>query len=230
MDSRFLLGAVLVVGFAVVLARGRGPGAALSGEVQLSEWVPDFIAPAEADEEPPQGPSIWEQAVNAMDPTTYFPTNVPDDVAAQNLRATLDTIRWCEGTLNDMGYRTMFGYRYFDSFADHPRQYWPYTNQAGQLVRSSAAGAYQIIVATWDKLRARLGLPDFSPASQDAAAIELIRECGALEDAKAGRIEAVARKCRGVWASLPGSNVSQPTRSIEQVIAAFNTNGGTAVA
>ena len=53
-------------------------------------------------------------------------------------------------------------------------------------------------------LQKQLALPDFSPASQDRLAIQLIRERGALEDLQQGRIERAISRCRNIWASLPG--------------------------
>ncbi|OTD25460.1 protein lysB [Escherichia coli] len=41
----------------------------------------------------------------------------------------------------------------------------------------------------WPHYRKQLALPDFSPLSQDRLAIQLIRERGALDDIRAGRIE-----------------------------------------
>lgn len=219
-----LVALVLTAAHAAARATAR-PAPDATDTAPYGVW-PSFSLPGAA-EEPDQLPGFIDSVLVNVNPTTYIPANVDADQAAKNLRATLDAIAWCEGTLNDMGYRTMFGYRYFDSFADHPRQYFEFRNQAGQLLYTSAAGRYQIIIKTWDALRDRLGLPDFSPASQDAAAVELIRERGALQDAYAGRMEAVADKCRATWASLPGSNVAQPTRTMSQVIAAYQNAGGT---
>ena len=72
----------------------------------------------------------------------------------------------------------------------------------------------------------RLGLPDFSPAAQDQAAIELIRSRGALEDVKAGRIVAAIDKCRNEWASLPGNYAKQGQRSVQTLVAWYQNNGG----
>ncbi len=176
--------------------------------------------------EPDQETGFIDDVWVTFDPSTYMVGNVDTDTAESNLRAFLDMISFAEGTLGQDGYRTMFGYRYFTSYADHPRQYFSYTNQAGQTIRTSAAGRYQIIVKTWDSLKSRLGLVDFSPASQDAAAIELIRERGALNDVRAGRIESAVNKVAPVWASLPGANVAQPMRTLSAVISAYQSAGG----
>jgi lysozyme len=173
----------------------------------------------------------------------YFSENLPmtatpdPDVAESNMRAFLWMIRTAEGTAGANGYRTMFGGRLFDSYADHPRQAKQFTNGAGQKLWTSAAGAYQFMaispipggstrVNTWDRLQSRLGLSDFSPESQDAAAVELIREAGALGDVRAGRFDEAVTKVRNIWASLPGAGYAQPEKSLESLRLAFLNAGG----
>jgi lysozyme len=81
-------------------------------------------------------------------------------------------------------------------------------------------------VDTWDRMRAKLGLPDFSPASQDAAAVGLIDDAGALNDVKAGRFETAIAKVRRIWASLPGAGYAQSERSMDMLRAAYQSAGG----
>jgi len=145
--------------------------------------------------------------------------------ATNNRAAFLMMIRTAEGTAGADGYRTMFGGGLFDSFADHPRRVVT-AMSGGRPISSSAAGAYQFLRRTWDKLAARLGLPDFSPASQDAAAIELIREAGALGDVDAGRFALAVRKVRKIWASMPGAGYGQPEVALERLQAAYQAAGG----
>ena len=96
----------------------------------------------------------------------------------------------------------------------------------GPGCKSTAAGAYQIIRPTWIRVRDRLGLVNFDELSQDAAAIELIRQRGALEDVKAGRFGDAVRKCRQEWASLPGNSARQGQRSFDTLAAWFAGAGG----
>lgn len=155
----------------------------------------------------------------------------------RNLTAFLMLIRWCEGTDGPQGYNTIFGYKYFSSFADHPR-----INNQG----STAAGAYQFLAGTWDECRLILGLKDFSPASQDKAAIYLIdKKRKALNDVKEGRLSDAIQKCALEWASMPvvhtvtdrkgkvhpaGSSYygGQPSRTLAQIRQKFAEFGGTA--
>lgn len=138
-----------------------------------------------------------------------------------NLRAFLDVIRAGEGTSDADGYRRHYGGRLFDGYADHPRE----AIRAGQWI-STAAGAFQFLSRTWDDAAKALALADFSPASQDLAAVFLIRRRGALADAMAGRLDAAIAKCAREWASLPGSPYGQPTRTREQAHATYAAAGG----
>lgn len=148
------------------------------------------------------------------------------DVSARNERAFLDMIAYAEGTGGPDGYRMMFGGGLFDSFSDHPRIYHQFTDRAGRELVTSAAGRYQFLARTWDKLQRTLDLPDFGPASQDSAALELIRGAGALRDVQAGRIEVAIRKVAPIWASLPGAGYAQPERSMSSLLAAYAAYGG----
>lgn len=172
-----------------------------------------------------QLPSIFESAIVNATPSTYMaPDNTPSQQQA-NLRAFLDMIAFAEGTSGPNGYRTMFGGGLFESFADHPNQLIT-RKLGGRPITSTAAGRYQFLRRTWVALQARLNLPDFGPASQDAAAIELIRERGALNDVYAGRLATAVNKVRKIWASLPGAGYEQPEKSLNALAGAYVQAGG----
>lgn len=212
---KWLMAAVAVAAVAALLARQS----------------PAFLIEAEPEVE--QGATWWDDMVTTIDPSSYPEAAVTGATAGGNIAAFLSMLRYAEGTAGPEGYRTLFGGSLFDSFDDHPRQAVRY----GQLW-TTAAGAYQLMavsplpgggttrVNTWDRIRAKLQLPDFSPASQDAAAIELIRERGALGDVMAGRLATAVRKCAPVWASLPGAGYNQPERQYASLAAAFASAGG----
>src|SRR5437016_727294 len=97
-----------------------------------------------------------------------------------NLTAFLAMIRACEGTASRDGYQALFGYRpgnskTFQSFSWHPNVRSQFTQTDGTINYTTAAGAYQILHGTWLDVSLVLGLTDFGPTSQDAAAVELIR-------------------------------------------------------
>lgn len=145
----------------------------------------------------------------------------------RNVRAMLATIRHAEGTSGENGYRMLFGGDLFDSFLDHPRQVVARMSR-GRVLKSSAAGAYQILARTWDSLRP-LGLPDFSARSQDLAAVELIRRRGALEAVQAGRFAQAVDLIRREWASMPGAGYDQPEKALTELRAVYLNRGGTLV-
>lgn len=109
-------------------------------------------------------------------------------------KAILDLIGWAEGA----NYNTMYGGGTFTSYKDHPDKV---ISASG--IASSAAGRYQFLTPTWDGARKALNLPDFSPTSQDKAAIYLIQGRSALADVDSGNIDAFLDKCSYEWASLP---------------------------
>lgn len=159
-------------------------------------------------------------------------TSVAALVAASrepNVRAMLDAISACEGTEGPNGYRMHFGKSLFDSFGGHPRKVITATMK-GQVLRSSAAGRYQIMQRTWDDLQQRWAFPDFSPQSQDAAAVALILRRGALEAVRAGEVAKACDLLKLEWASLPGSTYGQPTKALAFVRAKFLLAGGSLAA
>lgn len=140
-----------------------------------------------------------------------------------NVRAFLMLIRTGEGTADGAGYTRLFGGGSFAGYTDHPRIT---VSRSGYT--STAAGAYQILARTWDDLKSTNDLPDFSPASQDKAALILIRRRGALADVKAGRWDAAIRKTNKEWASLPGSPYGQPTLTMSRAKEVLLAYGGLA--
>lgn len=148
--------------------------------------------------------------------------SIPADTPGRNLRAFLLMIQFAEGTIGSQAYSMLYGGSFFSGFNQHPNRAisrWGIT--------STAAGAYQFLYKTWSYLQQKLNLPDFSPKSQDLAAIELIREKAALVDVYAGRIFEAISKCRKVWASFPGAGYGQTEKSRTILLQAYLKNGGT---
>ncbi|WP_373986994.1 glycoside hydrolase family 104 protein [Duganella sp. BuS-21] len=153
-----------------------------------------------------------------------------------NQVAFLMALRMGEGTQGQDGYRTLFGGGLFDSFDTHPALAgWrglPLSDALcagaglGPGCVSTAAGAFQFTKPTWVRIASKLRLPDFSPACQDAAAWELIREKGADVDVLAGRTAAAIAKVRKIWASLPGAGYGQHEVAIASFNKVFTQAGG----
>jgi muramidase (phage lysozyme) len=72
-------------------------------------------------------------------------------------------------------YNALYGFGRFTEFATFP-QWAGVALQNGSMTH--AAGAYQFEPATWAGAQAATGVPDFSPASQDVAALWLLRTYG----------------------------------------------------
>lgn len=183
--------------------------------------------------------TLLDRLENAFNVINESEAEVPPDTAATNIAAFLKVLQHAEGTAGRGDpYRVCFGYGHtVQNLADHPAITGEWLGETlpdgmcaaagfGPGCKSTAAGAYQIIKPTWRGLRDALGLADFGPASQDAAAVELIRKRGALEDVKAGRFADAVHKCRNEWASLPGNYAGQGQRSIETLQAWYANAGG----
>lgn len=181
-------------------------------------------------------PDLIDYGQQALDQgSTYFYAD--DDMTAQtNLDAFLQAIRYGEGTSAANGYSIKVGGGTFDGFAQHPAllgwRGWQMPLAMAQAAGfpngavSTAAGAYQINRPTWKRISAKLNLADFTPASQDAAAIELIREKGALGDINAGRIAQAVAKVAKIWASLPGAGYGQNEVGMNTFFNHYNNAGG----
>lgn len=143
-----------------------------------------------------------------------------------NVRTFLDLIAKTEGVKH--GYNTLFGNKKFESFADHPRQSFTFTQTDGKKNKTTAAGRYQFLKGTWDDVAKKLGLSDFSPANQDIAAIELMRQNGSLKAALAGDYATAVSRAGSTWASLPSSPYAQPKKSaafVTKALAQLGTGG-----
>lgn len=187
-------------------------------------------------------PDVIDYGQQALAYGTEIFDEVDNVTAQQNELAFLAALRAGEGTAGgDYGYRMLYGSSQggsslFDSFADHPALLgWPGVPLPDAMCAaagfdpgcvSTAAGAYQINRPTWKRLKPRLGLSDFSPASQDACALELISEKGALADVRAGRVADAVGKVRKVWASLPGAGYGQGEVALAAFTNRFTQAGG----
>lgn len=177
-------------------------------------------------------PPLTPEQSNVLEPSPY------------NLSAFLYMIRSCEhvyprdvqGGDNALAYTTFYGGERFSDLSDHP----VITGELEPIKLSdamcraaglgpgcvtSAAGAYQLIKPTWERLKKAKGamqpLWDFSPASQDEAAVRLLDEIGATKLIQAGRIEDAIKVASKVWASLPGSTAQQNPKKLQYALDRF---------
>ena len=89
--------------------------------------------------------------------------------------------------------------------------------QVAPGLRSSAAGRYQFLNTTWRGL----GMKDFSPRSQDLAAIKLMQRRGMIAPLLRGDFNGAIHKGAPEWASLPtasgGSYYGQGAKSLSSL-------------
>ena len=177
---------------------------------------------------------LWGMTTAAIEDSTVTRALTADS-SADNLQAFLSMISTSEGTDQRADpYAVCYGYKHtITDFSDHPAVTGEWRgeslaslgpNYANKV--STAAGRYQIIKPTWLVCKKALGLPDFSPASQDKAAAYLIKGRRALDDIQAGQVESAIAKCAAEWASLPGAGYAQPERKVAFLVAAYSSAGG----
>ena len=132
------------------------------------------------------------------------------------ITAFLSLIAFSEGTIGglDNGYGVIVtgidGPHSFTDYSDHPfADGRPpiVVNHSG--LTSTASGRYQLLLRWWEPYKKELSLPDFSPASQDAVAIQQMRERGAVGYILAGNIQQAIQDCSNIWASFPGNDYGQ---------------------
>ena len=111
-------------------------------------------------------------------------------------------------------YNVAFGNKTFNSYSQHPNISTRFQtlekdgNGNYKTDVSTAAGAYQILKPTWDAVAKKYGLKDFSPDSQDRAALYLALEKPGMYDAiKAGDVRKMVGLVNNIWTSLPDSTV-----------------------
>lgn len=155
-----------------------------------------------------------------------------------SIQAFLDLIAWSEGTsrstlTQNNGYDVIVtginGPSIFTSYADHPFAGGraPVVVRAQPLLASTASGRYQLLFRWWQPYKAMLQLPDFSPASQDAVAIQQIKERKALPMIASGNIQGAIAACSNIWASLPGNNYGQAGgHTMDALLTQYNTISG----
>lgn len=156
-----------------------------------------------------------------------------------NRKAFLSMLAWSEGTSTspatlcdgyDVIVTGMDGKpEIFTSFAAHPfANGRPPKRINSKGLCSSASGRYQLLVRYWVAYSKLLKLSDFGAVSQDAIAVQQIRERGALASIDSGHITTAIASVAPLWASLPGQGYpGQAQRHMPELLAAFTRAGGT---
>ena len=109
-------------------------------------------------------------------------------------------LAWSEGTDNgrqktrNHGYDVIVGMSYL-SLLRSPSQ----TCHAKPKTQINRRRRYQLLSRWWDAYRKQLGWKDFSPKSQDAVALQQIKERGALPMIDRGDIRQAIDRCSNIW-------------------------------
>ena len=149
---------------------------------------------------------------------------------APAVQAFLDLISFSEGADYDTIVTGLDGPSVFTDFSDHP--FAPQFNRPPVQWKlnppeySTAAGRYQLLYRYWIPYKAQLQLKDYSPASQDAVAIQQMKERGAVALIAAGDIQGAIAACSNIWASFPGNGYRQGGKTVGELLEkyqAFNS-------
>jgi muramidase (phage lysozyme) len=220
----------------------------------LKELVPDDAAFEEAKTQI-KNLAWWDQAKAAgaslpdspevyhLHPLSYLnqvnAIQKTESIAVEaRIRAFLRMIRVGEGTIGSRGYETLFGGGSFikdfkKDWSSHPNIQMPFGNTT-----SSASGAYQVLIDTWNIYKShakRYGVTSFSKQDQDIFCVTLLkhkvkgtpdgdhfknsktgRRMNALELIIADRIDDAIKISSYEWASLPPSRYGQPSTTLEK--------------
>ena len=136
-------------------------------------------------------------------------------------------LAWSEGTDNgrqktrNHGYDVIVGGELFTDYSDHPRK----LVTLNPKLKSTGAGRYQLLSRWWDAYSSLAWKT--LPKSQDAVALQQIKERGALPMIDRGDIRQAIDRCSNIWASLPGAGYGQFEHKADSLIAKFKEAGGT---
>lgn len=224
-------GAAILLGLAALLLWGRSARASTNPRpvIEVYDEAGNLEATSEYDI-----PRPWTEVVMPEVTAAYTADDLMSAFLAMIRRAEVGG--WDDGRR----YTTFYGGAQFRNLDDHPvatkelrgvRLSDAMCRNAGlgPGCVSTAAGAYQFILPTWQMMRAAGAggpgsprLPDFSPASQDEAARRLVRRIGADALLQQGRLTDAIARAGTQWASLPGSTARQPQRSMDTVVGWFS--------
>jgi muramidase (phage lysozyme) len=168
----------------------------------LQEYLKDDTAPGAQPPSVTGGGPVSSPGAGLSGPAVSNMTQ--DSTLPPAARALLDTISGPESNgAYDVRYSPK-GDAKFTDFSQHPQIY-----ENGPQGKSSAAGRYQMVYSTWSPIQKQMGLPDFSPVSQDQAAWHLASTTyqqrtgrDLLTDLNNGNTQMVGPALSGQWATL----------------------------
>ena len=129
----------------------------------------------------------------------------------------------CNGAHEKRKRRLYYITSIFTDYADHPFADGRPPVQVRAGLTSTAAGRYQILYHFFEDYKKTLKLTDFSPDSQDAIAIQMIKECKAIPMIEDGNVAGAVKACSSRWASLPFNNYQQGGKSLLSLVDHYNS-------
>ena len=158
-----------------------------------------------------------------------MPRTAAQDIGGAHVAAFLDMLAHAEIgrsllAKSDDGYNVLVGGTLFDSYAHHPNKSVmlpKYKDKQGRPLWSTAAGRYQFLFWVWDDVSGVLRLSNFSPESQDRAAVLLLRRAKAYDVIRQGDVMRGIELCKRTWASLPGAGYGQPEKKFSELLKAY---------
>lgn len=213
---------------------------ALSGSVIIGAAIAAFFLLSADNAEAAEDPAtVYDDPPQPSSDTPIFD---PEEVMAleERVSAFLKMVIFCEHTradaLSGAAFNTFYGGARFRDMSDHPvltRELRPVPLSdamcknagLGPGCVSTAAGAFQIIRPTWNRVRQAGAwggyLADFTPDSQIEAARRLLVEAKIIPYIMRDDIEHAILKAGKIWASLPGSSAQQNPKSMETALALY---------
>ena len=150
-------------------------------------------------------------------------------LADRNVSAFLKAIAEAEGGGYDFKYGAIKGKRNypwrFSDFSTHPGP--------GFGGSTTAAGMYQITIATWRQHGGKMGLTDFAPTTQDLIAVEILRSLRVIDKIRSGDIPGAIGPAAKTWAALPmgpglgNAHPPQPFVKYDDFFHTYQAAGGT---
>jgi muramidase (phage lysozyme) len=146
--------------------------------------------------------------INTM--LSVYSKEMPLTVEELNVRVFLNVLRRTEGHgyKAKQPYNAMYPNTTFSDYSKHPA-----------APKEIGAGAYGIMGQYWSTYQKRSNLQDFSPKSQDIAAVSILNSKGALDFIKKGDFKSALslEKMKKAWTSLPGGQEEGKGISMETV-------------
>lgn len=189
-------------------------------------WGDDYSVQPGASWTVPAGTPYVDPYASAYDHEIGGDVTTPSGDPGANLAAMLALIRAVEPGPGQ--YQAIAGVRgpAFSDMSEHPFILNPTRTRP---LGTTASGAYQMVVGTWKMARDALGLPDFSPASQDRAAAWIIqyKRPASYPYVISGQFLRALAALRNEWEAFDKMLVGTYPVTLAQAQGIFESAGGT---